>query len=207
MFFRTVSAWCGHPVGAQGAALHLVSALLLIPASGAGAEQIAPPLLAVVTQYVTPLMEDPALVAAVRDQNAVTAGYDDAKIAELDARWMSEIGASEIPTIAPVWENPVADLLRAQVTASGGLIREMFVMDARGLNVAVSNLTSDYWQGDEDKFLQTYGRGAGAMHAGAVDFDESSQIYMQQISVTLSDPQSGAPIGALTVGLDAEMLP
>ncbi len=36
---------------------------------------------------------------------------------------------------------------------------EVFVMDARGLNVAASDVTSDYWQGDEEKFSETFPKG------------------------------------------------
>ena len=39
-----------------------------------------------------------------------------------------------------------------------------------------------------------------------IEFDESTQSYLAQVSVTLSDPSSGAPIGAMTIGLDAESL-
>ncbi len=191
----------------RSAGLVLATALCVLAAPDARAEALSPPLQAVVTQYMQPLLDDPAVIAAVRAQNAETAGYDDAKIAGLDALWKSEIGASEIPTISKVWGNAIADTLRAQVEASGGLIHEILLMDSRGLNVAVSHLTSDYWQGDEDKYLDTYPHGTGATHLGAVEFDESSQVYMQQLSMTVSDPQSGEPLGALTVGLDAEMLP
>ncbi|MCT4370019.1 hypothetical protein CLG85_006595 [Yangia mangrovi] len=185
-------------------ALALSALLFLAPA--ARAAEIDAPLQAVIAQYVQPFLEDAALIAAIKAQNDVTSRYDDARINELDAMWQAEIGATEIPTITPVWDNPVADALRAEVASSGGLIREILVMDARGLNVAVSSVTSDYWQGDEAKYLETYARGPDAVHIGDVEFDESSQVYMQQLSLSIADPQSGAVIGALTVGLDAERL-
>ena len=79
-------------------------------------------------------------------------------------------------------------------------------MDAQGLNVAASSVTSDYWQGDEAKHQETYGKGAGAVHFSAIEFDESSQMYQAQISISLSDPDSGAVIGAMTIGVDADSL-
>ena len=48
--------------------------------------------------------------------------------------------------------------------------------------------------------------GAGATHLSEVEFDESTQTYQGQISVTVTDPATGTPIGALTVGVDAEAL-
>jgi hypothetical protein len=75
-----------------------------------------------------------------------------------------------------------------------------------GLNVAASAMTSDMWQGDEAKFTETYSIGAGAVHFSEVELDESTQRYQAQISLTIVDPSSGEPIGAMTVGVDAEAL-
>ncbi len=92
------------------------------------------------------------------------------------------------------------------MAAAGGAITEIFTMDLNGLNVAASDTTSDYWQGDEDKFSQTYLIGAGAVHISDVEFDESSQSYQAQVSITLVDPGTNAAIGAMTVGLNADEL-
>lgn len=149
---------------------------------------------------------DPVLVEAITTQNAVTGGYSDAEIDALDQAWRSEVGAAASPTISPVLENAAADFLRGRVAASGGRITEVFVMDARGLNVAASHVTSDYWQGDEAKHSETYGAGAGAVHFSEIELDESTQRYQGQISLTIVDPATGAPVGAMTIGVDAEAL-
>ncbi|MEQ8294102.1 MAG: hypothetical protein RIA08_18020 [Roseovarius sp.] len=149
---------------------------------------------------------DPALIAAVREQNAARSGLTQAEIDAMDGEWRSQVGAADAPAIDPVLNNPAADFLRARVEASGGVITEAFTMDANGLNVAATAVTSDMWQGDEAKFTETYTRGAGATHLGDVEFDESTQTYQGQISVTLTDPETGAALGALTVGINAEAL-
>jgi hypothetical protein len=124
----------------------------------------------------------------------------------LDTQWRGEVGSSDTPTITPVLSGAAADFLRQQVEASEGRITEVFIMDARGLNVAASAVTSDYWQGDEAKFSETYGRGADAIHFGDIEFDESTETYQGQISITIMDPATGQAIGAMTVGVDAEAL-
>lgn len=146
------------------------------------------------------------IVSAINAQNASTENFDQSMIDELDARWRSEVGASDTPTITPVLSGEAADFLRQQVEAAGGRITEVFIMDARGLNVAASSVTSDYWQGDEAKFSETYVRGADAVHLGEIEFDESTETYQGQISLTIVDPATGQPIGAMTVGVDAEAL-
>lgn len=151
-------------------------------------------------------IEDPALVEAIKAQNPTTAGYTQDYIDGLDKAWRAEVGKPEMPTVSPVMTNAASDFLRKELTASGSAIVEAFVMDAKGLNVAVSSPTSDYWQGDEPKWQNTFAKGAGAVEVGEVEFDESSQTYEAQISTTIVDPASGQPIGAITVGLNVEAL-
>lgn len=79
-------------------------------------------------------------------------------------------------------------------------------MDARGLNVAASDVTSDYWQGDEAKFSETFPNGAGASHISEVEYDESTQTYQAQISFPIVDPVSNEVVGAATVGVNADAL-
>jgi hypothetical protein len=79
-------------------------------------------------------------------------------------------------------------------------------MDAKGLNVGQSDVTSDYWQGDEAKWQKTYGAGSGVVFVDGVEEDESTQALQSQASVTISDPETGEPIGAITVGINLDML-
>lgn len=149
---------------------------------------------------------DPSLIEAVVTQNQRHAALSPDDIDALDKTWGAELGTSVQPTISSVLINAPSDLLRAQVEQSAGLMTEVFVMDQLGLNVASATPTSDYWQGDEDKFSQTYPVGAGAIHISEVEFDDSSQTYQVQVSFTLVHPTDGTPIGAVTVGLNAELL-
>jgi hypothetical protein len=146
------------------------------------------------------------IVQAIQSQNARNEAFDQARIDELDLAWRAEIGTASTPTIDPVLQSAVAEFLRGRVDASAGRITEVFIMDRHGLNVAASAMTSDMWQGDEAKFTETYNIGAGAVHFSDVELDESTQRYQAQISLTIVDPASGEPIGAMTVGVDAEAL-
>jgi len=79
-------------------------------------------------------------------------------------------------------------------------------MDAKGLNVGQSDPTSDYWQGDEAKWQKTFSAGADAVFVDEVEQDESTQQLQSQASFTISDPETGEPIGAATAGINLEML-
>lgn len=185
---------------------YALAAALAITAGPGFADDFEPVLQDFYESQIAQWAESAVLVDAISAQNSATAAYGQADIDALDAAWRAEVGAGDTPTITPVLENAAADFLRQQVEASGGQITEIFIMDARGLNVAASGVTSDFWQGDEDKFTRTHGSGAGAVFIDEVEFDESSQRYQGQISLTISDPATGQPIGAMTVGVDAESL-
>lgn len=182
----------------------LASALTLVLSSQAWAVDYRPAMQGFVDSTLAQWAASPELVSAIKAQNEMTAGYDAARIDALDQEWRAEVGSGSSPLVNSVVMNAASDFLRMQAEGTGGIVTEVFVMDSHGLNVASSGLTSDYWQGDEAKFSETYGKGAGAVHFGEVEFDESSQTYQAQISMTIVDPATGAPIGAMTVGVDAE---
>ncbi|MEM9059370.1 MAG: hypothetical protein AAGD13_02815 [Pseudomonadota bacterium] len=172
----------------------------------AQANEFEPALRELAEQRIMQVANDPAIVAAIQARNTETQGMPEDQIIALDKKWRAEVGSGDTPTITPVLEGPVADMLRAVRDESEGLFTEIFVMDMVGLNVAASDTTSDFWQGDEAKWQQTYGVGAGAVHISEVELDESTQSYQSQISVVVSDPSSGSPIGAATFGVNVEFL-
>ena len=86
------------------------------------------------------------------------------------------------------------------------MISELFVMDAKGLNAGLSDVTSDYMQGDEAKWQKTYQVGPDAVFIDDVEFDESSKAFQSQVSATVVDPATGKAIGAITIGVNVEKL-
>ncbi|WP_414896499.1 hypothetical protein [Rhodovulum sp. YEN HP10] len=153
---------------------------------------------------VSPWSGAPQIIDAIVAQNARTVDLTQEDIERLDKQWVAEIGAVSEPLIESVTGNTVSDFLRQKLMFLEGAVTEIIVMDARGLNVATSSIPSDYWQGDEAKYQKTFGVGPEGMDFGEVEFDESSMKYQAQISFTLVDPDSGKPIGAMTVAVDAE---
>lgn len=187
------------------AALGLAATLSLAGAVYAQDEFTAP-LTELAKGEITAFASDPALVAAIVAQNVVTGGYDQAQIDALDAQWRAEVGTASKPLIDTTLANAASQYLAGVQAASAGKYTEIFAMDAKGLNVGQSTLTSDYWQGDEDKFTMSFGAGADAVHIGEIEQDESTQIFQSQVSVPVTDPATGAVIGAITVGVDVSML-
>lgn len=183
-------------------ALFVLLASVATPALAANphADRIAE----VVAERLRPIAQEAIFVDAILAQNAAQT-LSQAEIDRLDAEWMATVGTAEAPLIDMIAARPAsARLVRIQDEADG-YFTEIFVMDHQGMNVAMSEPTSDYWQGDEAKWQQTYAVGPDAVHVSGVTFDESAQVYQLQVSFTITGPD-GAPIGAITFGIDAEQL-
>jgi len=148
---------------------------------------------------------DPDIVAALNAANTERAAYDQAKIDEMDKQWRAEVGAATHPLIDQTAANPSSAKLKA-ICTSNETVLEAFLMDAKGLNVGICDPTSDFWQGDEAKWQKTFQVGPDAVFVDKVEQDESTQKFEVQTSMTVVDPATGKPIGAITVGLDAEKL-
>lgn len=143
--------------------------------------------------------EDPVLVAAVKEQNAK--GFTLEKIQKRDKEWMANSGLDD-DMKAMMKSAAALELRKLEMTKPYFL--ESFLMDRLGANVAMTDKTSDYWQGDEPKFVNSYKNGAGGVDVGKSQYDESAKAYLIQVSVPVVD--GGKAIGAITVGINLDAL-
>lgn len=183
-----------------------VTLLALGTISSAHANDFAPQIEEFVAKQVTPWLSDKTVVDAIKAQNAAHVSLDAAKIDAMDKDWRAQAKAGGGALTEKLLGNALSTFLKAKQADSKGLISEVFVMDNKGLNVGQSGMTSDYMQGDEAKWQKSYGAGAGATFLDEVEFDESSKSFQSQVSVTISDPADGKPIGAITIGVNVENL-
>ncbi|MDH4414740.1 MAG: hypothetical protein QE484_15620 [Rhizobium sp.] len=141
------------------------------------------------------------VVVSVDAQNKRLTDMAQNKIDELDNQWKAEREAADKPLIAATLSNPLSVYLARIQGKSLGLYAEIFVMDKNGLNVGQSSVTSDFWQGDEDKFQKTFDVSEDAMFVDAAEWDDEAKIWRNQVSFTLVDA-SKKKIGAVTVELN-----
>lgn len=146
------------------------------------------------------------VVSAIKTQNSKHEQLSEAEIVSLDKQWRAETSASSKPLVDAILAKSLSEYLVKVKDNSAGVYTEIFVMDNKGLNVGQSDVTSDYWQGDEDKWQKTYPMGPNAVHVGEVEFDDSSQQFQSQVSMSVVDPASGQVIGAVTVGINIDAL-
>ncbi len=170
------------------------------------ANEFRPQIQRLITDKIEPWLADETVLSAVRTQNANHIGIESERITALDTQWRDEVAAGSGPLIDSVLGNDLSAFLIEKKQALNGTVSEIFVMDNIGLNVGQSDVTSDYWQGDEDKWQKTFSVGPGATFVDEVDFDDSAEAFLSQASMTIVDPNTGEAIGAITVGINVEKL-
>ena len=170
-------------------------------ASGIGIAREAAPqkVIDLANSKLIALSTDPIIVKAVKEENAK--GKSLAQIKQMDEKWLGHPGIADY--MQALMESECGQHLRT-IQKSAPYYAEIFVMDNQGANVAMTDKTSDYWQGDEDKFTKSFNGGAGAIHVSDVKFDDSTQAYLVQVSVPVKDGDKA--IGAITIGIDVDKL-
>lgn len=140
---------------------------------------------------------DPIIINAVKAENAK--GKTLTQIKAMDQAWRDSPGYSDV--MNAMMANECSRFLQ-QLQKSQSYFSEIFVMDNQGANVALTDKTSDYWQGDEAKFQKSFNNGSGAVFVDDVAFDDSSLAYLVQVSVPVME--DGKAIGAITFGIDID---
>ncbi len=140
---------------------------------------------------------DPVIVATVKAENAKRKSLG--QIKEMDQKWKATPGIADY--MQALMDSECGKYIRG-IQNAAPYYAELFVMDNQGANVAMTDKTSDYWQGDEAKFKKSYNNGQGAVFVGDVEFDDSTQAYLAQISVPVRDGDT--VIGAITIGIDID---
>ncbi|MGQ9747336.1 MAG: PDC sensor domain-containing protein [Candidatus Caldatribacteriaceae bacterium] len=176
----------------------LVVGLVLLGMSYLGAgEKVPPEIVAFAEQELVRWGKDSVIVEAVKIQNEKGVSLEE--IQAFDAQWIATPGVADF--MKPFLENECAQhLLEFQKTNS--YFAEIFVTDNQGALVAATNKTSDYWQGDEAKFTECYRDGKGTLYFGEVEFDESAQTYLVQVSVPVVEGEQ--TIGVIVVGIEVD---
>ena len=153
-----------------------------------------------VEKTLLPLCTDATFVKAVKAQNAKKLTLE--QIKKTDKEWIE--AEEPLPIHDAMLGNECAKRAVAVAKANPGIL-EIFVMDNQGANVGQNALTSDYWQGDEAKWKNSYKDGKGGVDVGDVEFDKSANAELQQVSLPIIDAD-GTVIGAVTYGLTLDRL-
>ncbi|MFN7008428.1 MAG: hypothetical protein ACK4PN_00240 [Allorhizobium sp.] len=185
--------------------LFLAATMLALPTTQALAQTPEPNVKALVSPAVMDemrkLIDSDIVRISIKAQNEQHHKLTQTEIDAYDAQWRAEREKDDKPLIAATLSNPLSVYLARIQGRSLGLYAEIFVMDQNGLNVGQSSVTSDFWQGDEDKFQKTFDVSPDAVFIDAAEWDDEAKIWRGQVSFTVTDTEK-KPIGAVTMELN-----
>lgn len=151
-------------------------------------------------RFATHMGYIPSIIRAVEAQNKEALSLD--QIKAHDESWKNADEDSK-SLIRRITQNDVAKYFRRRVE-NNPAIDEVFLTDNQGANVAAYPPTSDYWQGDEEKWTESFRNGDGVIYIGPLEFDESTQKTQVQISAPVVSHNE--TIGVLVLGVSVDYI-
>ncbi len=183
---------------------YLLALLLFLPGLLQAESELTPEeiegLLGVKIRFATHMAFNPSIVRAVDTQNNQSIAL--AEIQQRDEIWKAA-GDNLNSLIRRVTQNEVARYFQRRVE-NNVAIDEVFLTDNQGANVAAYPPTSDYWQGDEEKWTASYNNGNGVVFIGPLEYDESTQKTQVQISAPVISNEE--TVGVLILGVSVDYL-
>ena len=173
----------------------VVLLLLLGPSPSDGADPKLDEVLKAEVERVRQWGLDSALIGLVRAQNAKKVPLS--RLRSLDIGWV--MNPERDIQLHRLMNNDCAKRLKV-LDRGDAMYRESFVMDDQGALVCTTHETTDYWQGDEEKWLRAFNEAHGAVFVADPERDESTKTVLVQVNVPVMD--GNVAIGVITAGLD-----
>ena len=124
------------------------------------------------------------------------------EIMKRDQLWIKEskhVGHADGLTM---FDLPLSKVFKKWQSQFKGVVTELILTDSQGKNIAISKLTSDYWQGDENKFTKIF-KQSKDYNFDSVTYDASTHHFQVQLSFPVLD-DNNSHIGVLILGVDVE---
>jgi hypothetical protein len=172
-------------------------------------EQAAERTAAAVDAYVYRRIIDASLLARLPELREAAgassrAPYDARKVAELDRAWSASRAVP--PALAAMLQGSASRLLR-DIVGQDPVYREILLTDRAGRLAAVSGVSTDYDQSDEDWWRAAFDESAlGRVTVSDVRWDESARVYALEISAPVPETSGAGTAGILKVVADVREL-
>lgn len=141
----------------------------------------------------------PTIVRAVIRQNNEQLSPDE--IQQRDEEWRSAEGQNALQR--RILQNEASQVLKTFIERNADF-NEAFATDNQGANVAMFPVTSDYWQGDEEKWQKPFNEDRDEAYIGEMELDESTDTVAVQVSIPVLN--RGEKVGILVLGVTQNYL-
>jgi hypothetical protein len=146
----------------------------------------------------------PEVIEAVKASNARQLTKE--QVMALNEKWIKLNG--RLPEAEQIKSSKISAFLAMEVNKQS-YFKEAILTGNQGETVAMNIVTSDYWQGDEDKFTAIFDTNLPSRkpdsHISRTRWDESTKAMIAQVSVPVYD--GDFMVGILTVGVDLKRIP
>jgi GAF domain-containing protein/HAMP domain-containing protein len=135
-----------------------------------------------------------------------TPNNDLSEIERLDQSWRQAVNANNTNQLMrSVLQNELSATLLEFKSKFPAHV-EVFVTDINGANIASTDITSDYYQADEEWWQKAYNNGRGATFISQPIFDRSTETLSVQMAVPIFDSQNENILGILRTTVNLEIL-
>lgn len=141
----------------------------------------------------------PVIVRAVVRQNNEQLSLEEIK--QRDEEWREAEQQNSLQR--SILQSDASQVLQTFIERSADF-NEAFATDNQGANVAMFPVTSDYWQGDEEKWQAPFNADRDDVFIGEMEQDESTDTVAVQISIPILN--RGEKIGVLVLGISQNYL-
>jgi len=135
----------------------------------------------------------PEVVKSVKRQSRKWSSLDE--ILQIDRAWA---GNSKIQS--PYSNNKLARYFREVIESPNYAVAEVLLIDGFGAIVSCTPVSTDFWQGDEDKFMQVMS--SSQIYTSNSSWDQSSQAYSFFIGIPVMSKNNRNKAGVLVLGVD-----
>lgn len=158
----------------------------------------------IVAPWLQRIRTNKDIISAVVQQNETNKTKSPNQLTKIDEQWQLAFKVGDFNFPKTILSQTLSQSLKQVSVSSKELLSEIIIMDERGYNVAVLDMTSDYWQGDENKFTQVYAKTSSTLYFDQIKYDASSKRFQVQVSAPLFDLKNQKAIGAITLGVDVD---
>lgn len=155
-------------------------------------------------KHIQAIAAQPEIIDAVKKANARQ--LTKAEVMAMDSRWIKLKG--RLPEAEQIKANNASKILTTEMNTES-YFKEAILTGKLGETVAMNIVTSDYWQGDEEKFTAIFDTNIPSKkpdsHISRARWDDSTKAMIAQVSVPVYDGEY--MIGTLTVGVDLKRVP
>ncbi len=151
---------------------------------------------------VKDLANEGELILYINKLEGNNSDLSQSEILKVDTRWRET--SDEMPLKKSLLSNSLSKILKNFQVENPGFV-EVFITDKNGLNIAQTNITSDYYQADESWWTDAYNNAKGKSYHGLVEFDESSSARSTAFYVPVIN-SDGVVIGVIKAVFDVDFI-